>query len=450
MAYHVTCLPPTTKVNELGVLCPDHSLTHKLPDVDLSTSIQRKVEARIDRQLDKLNGQLRARRLISGLGGRGASANAFFPGLRGDRLIKAEQHYVDHVAKVGTGSKEEDEADIVSFATWAVCGGLPFCLPVDIRTEVHSKPPNYTLIHGLRYDPNNRPKKIASSGEQCQCTDACDDRCFNRMSLVECCGDGPNSNCSLGPSKCTNRALGQRQFVKCKPKRESGKGWGLVTESQIPKGKLVQEYVGVVIDEKEKEHRLNEWSREHPNDPNFYVMGLGTGWYLDAREYANMSRFINHSCDPNCQVITVNVKGSHRNGIYALRDIAAGEFLSYDYNFDTKHADRFACRCGAVNCRGTMQGARGMDGSKKPTTWKEAKARYDSDVKQLSELNNMQVVYQVDALVPAAEKPTDFVSNGPVEKHRGASRGLFLWRNAVCGSDFAARDSRLDSRRTEE
>lgn len=440
MAYHVTCLPPTTKVNELGVLCPDHAITHKLPDVDHSTSIQRTVEARIDRKLDKVSGHSRARRLISGLGGRGASANSFFPGLRGDRLIKAEQDYVDHLAKQGRATIAATAPAIET-----ICGGLSFCLPVDIKTEVHSKPPNYTLLHGLRYDANNRPKKIPAVGEQCQCTDSCDSGCFNRMSLLECCGDGPNSNCRLGPSKCDNRALGKRQFVKCKPKRESGKGWGLVTEYDIPRGNLVQEYVGEVIDEKEKERRLIEWNREHPNDPNFYVMGLGSGWYVDARECANMSRFINHSCDPNCQVTTINVKGYKRNGIYALRDIKAGEFLSYDYHFDTKQADRFACRCGAQNCRGTMQGGGGVDGSKKPMNWKEAKAKYDSDVKLLVELNSKQVTSQVDALIPAAEQPTEFVSSGPPEKHRDSSFGLFLWRNAVCGADFVARNSRLES-----
>jgi hypothetical protein len=231
--------------------------------------------------------------------------------------------------------------------------------------------------------------------------------------------------------------------------RESGKGWGLVTESNIPKGALIQEYVGEVIDEEEKERRLIVWNEEHPNDPNFYVMGLGTGWYVDAREYANMSRFINHSCNPNCQVTTINVKGYNRNGIYALRDIVAGEFLSYDYNFDTKQADRFACRCGAANCRGTMQGGGGMDGSKKPASWKEAKARYDIDVKLLFDLNSKQVTSLVDALVPAAENPTELVSNGPSEKHQGSSFGLFLWRNVISGSDFIARNSRLESSREE-
>jgi hypothetical protein len=217
----------------------------------------------------------------------------------------------------------------------------------------------------------------------------------------------------------------------------------------IPKGKLVQEYVGEVIDEAEKERRLMEWSKEHPNDPNFYIMGLGSGWYVDAREYANLSRFINHSCDPNCQVVTINVKGYKRNGIYATRDIQEGEFLCYDYHFDTKQGDKFLCRCGAKNCRGTMQGKGGSAESKKPLTWKDAKTRYDNDVKQLAQLQQMQVSSQVSALVPAAELPTEFVASGPPEKHKDSviRNSIFLWRNAVRGADFGVRYARMQSRR---
>lgn len=65
---------------------------------------------------------------------------------------------------------------------------------------------------------------------------------------------------------------------------------------------LVLEYVGEVIDKQTKDDRLSEWSKEHPNDPNFYIMELQPGWFIDARLLGNMSRFINHSCDPNCKL----------------------------------------------------------------------------------------------------------------------------------------------------
>jgi hypothetical protein len=240
--------------------------------------------------------------------------------------------------------------------------------------------------------------------------------------------------------------LGKRQYPKCKPKREGGKGWGLITVEAVPKGKLVNEYVGEVIDEASMGKRLVEWNKEHPNDPNFYVMALTGGWYIDAREYANMSRFINHSCDPNCSVMTINVKGYKRCGIFSKRDIAAGEFLSYDYQFDTKQADRFLCRCGAKTCRGTMKGGL-VAGVKKPLNWKDAKARYELDKKFLEDTKSKAVISQVSALIPAAEQPTDFVFAGPPEKHRDTAirNRIFLCRNANRGADFVARNSRLDA-----
>lgn len=404
----------------------------------MSTSMQGTVEDKIDRSMLKMSGVKRARRRLGG-----ASSNPFFPGLRGDRLQTEEKYLLEHITK----AKELGNIDEIAPSSKTQDMELPFCLPSDMKTEVHSKPPNYTHLHGLRYATDNRPKKIPPSGERCQCVGKCDENCFNRLTLIECCGDGANSNCNVGGEDCGNRAMGKRQFVKCKPKREAGKGWGLISLADRPKGSLVLEYVGEVVNEKEKEHRLISWNSDHPNDPNFYVMGLGGGWYVDAREFANMSRFINHCCDPNCQVTTVNVKGYKRNGIYTKRDIKAGEFLSYDYHFDTKQADRFICRCGAKNCRGTMQGGGGGSEAKKPLRWKEAKLRFDNDCKLLKELEKQQVASLVSNLIPAAEQPTEHVFAGPPEKHRDTAvrNRIFLWRNASLGADFTSRNSRSDT-----
>ncbi len=63
------------------------------------------------------------------------------------------------------------------------------------------------------------------------------------------------------------------------------------------------------------------------------------------------SAFLNHSCDPNCETDEVE----ERIWIVALRDIAAGEELVYDYNlYDGDPDDPSPCYCGAANCRGTM------------------------------------------------------------------------------------------------
>lgn len=421
----MTCLPPTSRFHELAVLCHEHSATHKLPDLDLATSLQGQVESKIDEAQEKLSG-LRKMRKQAGKG-----SNPFFPGLRGDRFTEKEKQFLEYV----TEKHGEIEADKV----------FGFCLPCDVKNEVTSKPPSYKHVHGLKYDQSHKPKKAALLGERCQCEKQCDEHCFNRLGLEECQGEGPNSNCNVG-GNCGNRSLSKREFVKCKPKREGGKGWGLVAINAVPKGELVQEYVGEVIDETTKEKRLVDWNREHPNDPNFYVMAISNDWYVDAREYANMSRFINHSCEPNCKVVTMNVKGYKRNAIYSLRDIAAGEFLCYDYKFDTSEGDRFICRCGAKKCRGTMKGGDGLM-EKRVLTWKEAKSQYEVDKQFLEDLKKQRVVSQVDELVPGASKPDEYVSYGPLEHKRATvlHDRVFLWRNAKLGADFVSRNSRLDA-----
>jgi hypothetical protein len=335
-----------------------------------------------------------------------------------------------------------------------------------ILFQVHSKPPSFRLVHSLRYNQSNRPKRKEASGDVCRCKagglEFCDESCQNQFTSVECVGDSsktngvknPYWNCDLGPG-CKNRGLGRRQFAKCKPKREQGKGWGLITLAPLKKGDLVQEYVGEVIDEKEKEARLTTWSKDHPNDPNFYVMQLDTGWYIDARVEANLSRFINHSCDPNCVLRPMNVSGYNRIGIFTTEEVSPGDFLSYDYQFDTKHGDKFVCRCGAKKCRGTMKGgkfAADGNGDEQEKTIKEAllaaKAREEKDRRYLEEAERTKQrnFSQVGMMIPAHQYPNESVAGGPHDRYRseGTRNSIFLWRNIVIGGQFSRRAALLE------
>ena len=243
--------------------------------------------------------------------------------------------------------------------------------------------------------------------------------------------------------------------AKCKPKREQGRGWGLIAVEMIGKGDLVQEYVGEVVDAETKEDVLKKWARDHPNDPNFYVMSLSKGWIIDAREVANLSRFINHSCDPNCVFLPINVSGYMRNAIMALRDIAPGEFLSYDYHFDTRHRDRFVCQCGAAKCRGTMKGggkSKTELSSTKSTAaqiWEAAKAGLEWDHKFQKEVLDSARMLQCDERVPSSDNIEELVTNGLQNRNRGTAKHnrIFLWRNAVQGANFfASQFARLDQK----
>jgi SET domain-containing protein len=79
-----------------------------------------------------------------------------------------------------------------------------------------------------------------------------------------------------------------------------------------------------------------------------YLFGLGAGRVVIDGHSAAM--FINHSCDPNCE--TREERG--RIWITAVRDIAAGEEITYDYHLYDGGQDEAICNCGAAKCRGTM------------------------------------------------------------------------------------------------
>ena len=75
---------------------------------------------------------------------------------------------------------------------------------------------------------------------------------------------------------------------------------------------------------------------------------------MDGKHVGSDSRFINHSCDPNCELERWVVNGRSRIGIFAIKDIEKDEPLSYDYQFDTQESSTFKCFCGAAKCRGKL------------------------------------------------------------------------------------------------
>lgn len=445
ISYHISCIPPSAKFHELAVICHEHAGRCKLPDLDQESSVQCKIEEEINRKFNKTNIKPKRSKKMS----RARDGNPFFPSLQGGTATSFETTLL---------MKFQEKLD--DFIDSNLC----FCLPCDLKEEVHLIPPMYKHIQSNQYDPINRPQKVSSSGlEICECVGFCGDDCLNRSLYVECYGEGPNSkkqsNCNVGLD-CGNRLFTQRKFAKCKLKREEGRGWGLTVLENVKRGELIIEYVGEIIDAETKEKRLIEWTKEHPNDPNFYIMALQTGWFIDAREKANLSRFINHSCEPNSMIVPINVMGRIRCGIRAIRDIVANEFISYDYHFDTRQRDKFVCRCGALKCRGSMQaGKSGSDESTRQVKktkieiFNEAKASFELDKKFLNDYyeDSKQRSSLVKETLPGVEKDIkdELVANGPQEKdkERARSARIFLCRNTAIGADFGERFARLDRRK---
>jgi SET domain-containing protein len=116
---------------------------------------------------------------------------------------------------------------------------------------------------------------------------------------------------------------------------------GCYTTTRIPKGRRIAEYTGPRLT-KDEADVLYEGS------PLTYLFGLGDGAVVIDGHCTAM--FINHSCDPNCE--TGEEDG--RVWITAIKNIAAGQEITYDYCLYDGGDDEATCNCGATNCRGTM------------------------------------------------------------------------------------------------
>lgn len=116
---------------------------------------------------------------------------------------------------------------------------------------------------------------------------------------------------------------------------------GCYTTTRIPKGRRVAEYTGPRLT-KDEADALYEHS------PVTYLFGLGDGSrVIDGH---CMAMFINHSCDPNCETS----EHDGRVWISAIRDIAPGEEVTYDYCLYDGGDEQQLCNCATPHCRGSM------------------------------------------------------------------------------------------------
>ncbi|MFO7306443.1 MAG: SET domain-containing protein-lysine N-methyltransferase [Gammaproteobacteria bacterium] len=130
-------------------------------------------------------------------------------------------------------------------------------------------------------------------------------------------------------------------------------GLGVYAIAPIKKGTRIIEYLGERISHAEADRR---YARKANDDGHTFLFIASSRTVIDASVNGNDARFINHSCDPNCEAVI------ERGRVYieAIRDIEPGEELGYDYQLTWESTDDpedlalYACRCGAKNCRGTM------------------------------------------------------------------------------------------------
>ncbi|XP_044161792.1 histone-lysine N-methyltransferase EHMT1 isoform X6 [Bufo gargarizans] len=150
---------------------------------------------------------------------------------------------------------------------------------------------------------------------------------------------------------CRNRVVQNGLKVRLQMFRTKNMGWGVRSLQEIPMGTFVCEYAGELISDTEADVR----------EDDTYLFDLdnkdGEVYCIDARFYGNISRFINHLCEPN--LLPVRVFMSHQDlrfpriAFFSSRQINAGEQIGFDYGdrfWDIK-SKLFSCCCGSPKCK---------------------------------------------------------------------------------------------------
>ncbi len=176
-------------------------------------------------------------------------------------------------------------------------------------------------------------------------------------------------------------------------------GMGAFATRPIRKGTRLIEYVGERILQSEADARYDDDAMEHHHT---FLFTVDRKTVIDASSGGNEARFINHSCEPNCEAL---LEGK-RVFIKAIANIEPGAELFYDYGLERNEPyqeswkELYSCKCGAANCRGTM-----IRGREKRKPAKKAAAKKPASKKLASKK-------------PVAKKP---VAKKSVVK-RGATR----------------------------
>uniref|UniRef100_UPI003A9A6733 Histone-lysine N-methyltransferase SETD2 n=1 Tax=Homo sapiens TaxID=9606 RepID=UPI003A9A6733 len=194
---------------------------------------------------------------------------------------------------------------------------------------------------------------------QCECTPlskderaqgeiACGEDCLNRLLMIECSSRCPNGD------YCSNRRFQRKQHADVEVILTEKKGWGLRAAKDLPSNTFVLEYCGEVLDHKEFKARVKEYARN--KNIHYYFMAPKNDEIIDATQKGNCSRFMNHSCEPNCETQKWTVNGQLRVGFFTTKLVPSGSELTFDYQFQRYGKEAQKCFCGSANCRGYLGG----------------------------------------------------------------------------------------------
>ena len=147
--------------------------------------------------------------------------------------------------------------------------------------------------------------------------------------------------------------------LKIRRRKSSIHGNGVFAVAAIAKGERIIQYTGELRSHAE----VDAGEAGDVESGHTFLFTLNDDWVIDASYEGNDARWINHSCDPNCEAVLIEHEDDPEKSrvfIEAIRAIKPGEELTYDYGITLaeRHTPRlkkiWACRCGAKDCTGTM------------------------------------------------------------------------------------------------
>ncbi|KAM8825880.1 histone-lysine N-methyltransferase SETD2 isoform 1-T2 [Synchiropus picturatus] len=277
----------------------------------------------------------------------------------------------DNEAEAGPAGKRErlgqstdaKELQATPEAQWPTLNLLDFQDSGKWKDLAKSKkmPPYFDLIEENLYLTERKKSKSHRDIKrmQCECSVlsreersrgvlACGEDCLNRLLMIEC-----SSRC-LNGAYCSNRRFQMKQHADFEVILTEDKGWGLRAAKDLPPNTFVLEYCGEVLDHKEFKARVKEYARN--KNIHYYFMALKNNEIIDATLKGNCSRFMNHSCEPNCETQKWTVNGQVRVGFFTTKAVTAGTELTFDYQFQRYGKEAQKCFCGAPSCRGFLGG----------------------------------------------------------------------------------------------
>ncbi|KAL2236981.1 uncharacterized protein LOC105164786 [Sesamum indicum] len=270
-----------------------------------------------------------------------------------------------------------------------VSGGkepFPICA---VNTFGDEKPPPFNYTSKMMYPDWFNP--IPPAG--CQCTGRCTDskkcRCavrnggeipYNRNGALvetkplvyEC---GPHCKC---PPACYNRVSQRGIKFQLEIFKTESRGWGVRPLTSIPSGSFICEYAGELLEDKEAEQKIGNDEYLFDIGQNYGDSSLKSedqassvehieevGYTIDAAQYGNIGRFINHSCLPNLYAQNVIYDHDDRKMphvmLFAMDNIPPLQELTYHYNYSVdqiRDSDGNIkvkkCYCGTAECTGRM------------------------------------------------------------------------------------------------